>query len=147
MIQHRDILVNLAGNLHQPSNLRSVYLCYLRSSPPPELAAFDLPEFTNVVGKRDQSTVPTQALHLLNSPFVIEQAEQLGRAIQDAFECDRERVRLAYRQTLQREPSGSEVSQALDLVRSSHAVLNDSQKAWASFCQALLMTNEFRYVD
>ena len=79
IIRHRDILVNLAGNLHQPSRHRSVYLCYLRSSPPPELAAFDLPDFTGVLGKRNVSTVPSQALHLFNSPFVLEQARTLAR--------------------------------------------------------------------
>ena len=29
LIRHRDILVNLAGNLHEPSTKRSIYLCYL----------------------------------------------------------------------------------------------------------------------
>ncbi len=37
-----DVLVNHAGTLHEPSNHRSIYLCQLRNSPPPELAAFDL---------------------------------------------------------------------------------------------------------
>ncbi|HWA98675.1 MAG TPA: PSD1 and planctomycete cytochrome C domain-containing protein, partial [Pirellulales bacterium] len=81
LVGHRDILVNLAGSLHQPSRRRSVYLCYLRSSPPPELAPFDLPEFTSVTGRRDISTVPGQALHLYNSPFVVEQAEQFARGV------------------------------------------------------------------
>ena len=31
LVRHRDILVNLAGSLHELSNKRSVYLCYLRS--------------------------------------------------------------------------------------------------------------------
>ena len=71
---------NLAGNLHQPSKHRSVYLCYLRNSPPPELAAFDLPDFTVVTGQRDVTTLPTQALYLLNSPFVVEQSRAFRRA-------------------------------------------------------------------
>jgi hypothetical protein len=147
IIQHRDILVNLAGNLHQPSNLRSIYLCYLRSSPPPELAAFDLPGFTTVTGKRNTSTVPSQSLHLLNSPYVIEQSRSLGRMLQIATSSDHDRIRLAYRRSLQREPTDTEISAAKELVRSTAADLNNESEAWASFGQALLMTNEFRYVD
>lgn len=152
IIRHRDILVNLAGNLHQPSNLRSVYLCYLRSSPPPELAAFDLPEFTAVTGRRDISTVPGQALHLYNSPFVIEQAERFASHVVSEAAEDAARVRIAFRRALGREPSETELAGALQLVHSFTADSQDDDpgsntKAWASLCQALLITNEFRYVD
>lgn len=147
IIQHRDILVNLAGNLHQPSNQRSVYLCFLRSSPPPELAPFDLPDFTVVTGKRNISTVPAQSLYLLNSPFLIEQSQALGHMLHSAGGDQDSRIRQAYLQTLQREPTDRELSAAQQLVRSNSTDLNDEVAAWASLGQALLMTNEFRYVD
>ena len=34
LIQHHDVLINQMGNLHQPSNHRSVYLLHLRNSMP-----------------------------------------------------------------------------------------------------------------
>lgn len=87
VIRHRDILVNLAGSLHQPSPHRSIYLCYLRSSPPPELAAFDLPEFTAPTGKRATSTAPGQSLHLYNNALVLQQARALAnRVISDSLD-------------------------------------------------------------
>jgi hypothetical protein len=147
IIRHRDILVNLAGNLHQASNQRSVYLCYLRSSPPPELAAFDLPDFTTVTGQRDTSTVPGQALHLYNSPFVIEQADCLSRLVLSEAEDDEARARLIFRRVLCREPEEKELAEALELVRLTVSNVTSEDKAWASLCQALLVTNEFRYVD
>ena len=151
IIRHRDILVNLAGNLHQPSNHRSVYLCYLRSSPPPELAAFDLPDFTTVTGQRDVSTVPGQALHLYNSPFVVEQAGCFARRILSEAGDDEARVRLAFRQALCREPNQQELEQALQVAEFLKSDLDFGEqsegKAWAGLCQALLATNEFRYVD
>ncbi|HRX77821.1 MAG TPA: DUF1549 and DUF1553 domain-containing protein, partial [Pirellulaceae bacterium] len=147
IIRHRDILVNLAGNLHQPSNQRSVYLCYLRSSPPPELAAFDLPDFTSGVGQRNVSTVPGQALHLYNSPFVIEQANRFSQSLLTAAEDDEMRVKLAFRRALGREPDEKELAQALELVQLTRSSLKSDDKAWASLCQALLVTNEFRYID
>ncbi len=147
IIRHRDILVNLAGNLHQPSNHRSVYLCYLRSSPPPELAAFDLPDFTTVTGQRDVSTVPGQALHLYNSPFVIDQANCFARMVMSESADGQARVRFAFRRAFSREPSAEELKRALELVQLATSELMSEEKAWAGLCQALLVTNEFRYVD
>jgi hypothetical protein len=146
IVRHRDILVNLAGNLHQPSRHRSVYLCYLRSSPPPELAAFDLPSFTTVTGQRETSTIPGQALHLLNHPFVVQQAEAFAHSLSDANRDRAQQIRQAYHRALNREPSGEEMEQAeqlMDYVASE----SDQDHALASLCQALLICNEFRYVD
>ncbi|MGB3117528.1 MAG: PSD1 and planctomycete cytochrome C domain-containing protein, partial [Verrucomicrobiales bacterium] len=81
IIRHRDILLNLAGDLHEASPHRSVYLCRLRNSPPPELSAFDLPDGVAVAGKRDVTTLPTQALFLVNSPFVLDQSRRLARLL------------------------------------------------------------------
>ena len=155
LIRHRDILVNLAGNLHQPSQQRSVYLCYLRSAPPPELAAFDLPDFTSVTGKRDVSTVTSQALHLFNSPFVIEQAESFARLVITETADPHGRAKIAWRRAFLREPTQKELEQAIELVRTTAAEFGSEGttdedkelKAWSSLCQALLVTNEFRYVD
>lgn len=147
LVRHRDILVNRAGNLHQASNHRSVYLCYLRSSPPPELAAFDLPDFTSVSGQRDVSTVPSQALHLFNNPFVIDQALHFAQLVTNATASGEGRVRVAWERALGREPNPVEIERALELVRVTESELADAEKAWASLCQAVLITNEFRYVD
>ncbi|MCA9154260.1 MAG: PSD1 domain-containing protein [Planctomycetales bacterium] len=147
LVRHRDILVNLAGNLHEPSPKRSVYLCYLRSSPPPELAAFDLPDFTSVLGKRDVSTVPGQALHLFNSPFVVEQAGHFARWVMEETADPPGRARLAWQRAFGRDPSPQEVDDAVEFVLSSESELESPEQAWSSFCQALLIANEFRYVD
>jgi hypothetical protein len=147
LVRHRDILVNLAGSLHQASSHRSIYLCYLRSSPPPELAAFDLPDFTTVIGQRDVSTVPSQALHLFNNPFVIDQAGHFARLVTNETASPEGRVRIVWEWAFGREPSPAEIEKALELVRVTEVELSDGQKAWASLCQALLITNEFRYVD
>ncbi len=53
LIRHRDILVNFAGNLHEPSTKRQrLPLLPPQCSASPELAARPgLPEFTSVTGK------------------------------------------------------------------------------------------------
>ena len=151
IIRHRDILVNLAGNLHEPSNHRSVYLCYLRGSPPPSLAAFDLPDFSEPVGQRAIATVPGQALHLFNNPFVIGQAEHLAQRVYSMAATVETRIGLAFRFALGRNPDSREREQATAVLDRLHSSLDESEtdplRAWVGFCQGLLMTNEFRYVD
>lgn len=54
---------------------RSAYLPIIRSQLPAMLAVFDFADPDLVVGRRSVTNVPAQALLLLNSPFVMEQAE------------------------------------------------------------------------
>ncbi|NBS32168.1 MAG: DUF1553 domain-containing protein [Planctomycetia bacterium] len=151
IIQHRDILVNLAGNLHEPSNRRSVYLCYLRGSPPPSLAAFDLPDFSEPIGQRDVATVPGQALHLFNNRFVLNQAEHLARRVYALAADDNDRIRLAFRAVFSRDPDSIEQGQSRAVLNRLVATLPASddanEQAWTGLCQALLMSSEFRYID
>ncbi|MEX2213232.1 MAG: DUF1553 domain-containing protein [Phycisphaeraceae bacterium] len=155
-VQHMDVLVNKFGSLHQPSQHRSVYLCMLRNSPPPELAAFNLPSFETVTGQREVTTLPAHALYLLNNPFVVEQSERLASlALRSVAKDDAARVIWMYRRTLNREPSQSEQAGALKLIKMVEADLARQEASaeerrlsvWASLGQALLATNEFRYVD
>ncbi|MGC3972239.1 MAG: DUF1553 domain-containing protein [Pirellulales bacterium] len=147
LVGHRDILVNIAGNLHQPSDKRSIYLCYLRSSPPPELAAFDLPEFTSVTARREVSTVPGQALHLYNNPFVVEQSQHFARRIMERASDVEGRIVAAWCGAYGRARLRDELTAAAEFVRRAEAEWGDREKAWAGLCQALIMSNEFRYVD
>ncbi|MDF2378229.1 MAG: PSD1 and planctomycete cytochrome C domain-containing protein [Verrucomicrobiales bacterium] len=135
-IRHLDILVNRAPDLHQPSNHRSIYLCFMRNSPPRELAAFDLPDGLTVTGKRDETMLPTQGLFLLNSPFIKNQADYLARSSGD-------NVREMWRRVLNREPSQTELAGARYLLENTEP----EERAWPVLAQALLATNEFRYVD
>jgi hypothetical protein len=121
----------------------------LRDSPPPDLTAFDLPEGRDVAGQRESSTRASQALFVLNSPLVVEQA----RALADGFDADasrEERVATAYQRVLQRDPDASELARALGHIDAQLAELSGADagsRAWASLCQALLASSEFRYVD
>ena len=152
-VEDVDQLINWppgeAKYLHEPSDHRSVYLCMLRSSPPPGLAAFDFPDGIDSAGQREVTSPPTQALFLLNHPLVVEQARSLAEHCL-GLEGDEARVVAAYRRTLQREPSPVETGRALEHVRQLERELGGDDaraRAWASFSQALLASNEFRYID
>ena len=157
LIQHMDVLINKLGSLHRPSPHRSVYLCLLRNSLPPDLLAFNLPDGLRVTGRRDATTLPSQSLFLLNSPFLVEQSRRLAARVLDgsAADDDTARIRRAYEFALSREPAALEIQRATALLRDvttdlqSAAATPDKNPvaAWAVFCQALLASNEFRYVD
>tara|TARA_R110002111_G_scaffold262613_1_gene339510 strand:- start:111517 stop:113910 length:2394 start_codon:yes stop_codon:yes gene_type:complete len=155
-IANVDELVNKAGNLHLPHQHRSIYLCLLRHSEPPELSAFDLPDSTKPVGKRNETTLPTQSLFLINGDFLIEQGQLFAKDIlADPKRDDAGRVHLVYQRALNRAPESSELERALALLQEVDKELKTeiSQTelrrvtVWATLCQALLNTNEFRYVD
>ncbi|HCQ37714.1 MAG TPA: hypothetical protein DIV39_01040, partial [Verrucomicrobiales bacterium] len=60
------------------------------------------------------------------------------------------KVTAAYRQALQRDPSEAETARALSHIQEQEAELSGADstiRAWASFCHALLASNEFRYID
>jgi hypothetical protein len=147
IIRHRDILVNRAGNLHEPSNHRSIYLCYLRSSPPPDLAAFDLPEFTGVVGRRDVSTMPSQALYLFNNAVVVAQAKHFAAGLKSLSGDSKTRVQTAWTRAYGRLPSDAERQDAQSYLQAATKEMNSDERAWQSLCQALLISSEFRYVE
>jgi hypothetical protein len=155
VIQHRDVLINELPPLHQPSSHRSVYLLMLRNSMPPDLTAFNLPDAIAVTGKRDPSTLATQALYLLNNPFIVEQSRRFAERLKAAAVEQSERIRLAYRHAFSRAPSADELQQAEDFIRETDLALASSQSdgakdqsdTWAAFCQTLLVSNELRYVD
>jgi hypothetical protein len=100
-------------NAADKSPYRSIYLPQLRGEIPRPLAAFDPVTQTLVTGQRDETTVPTQALFLLNSPFVREQSLSFANTLLAAkYATADERIRYAYERVLSREPKPQEVLRA-----------------------------------
>ncbi len=91
------------------STYRSIYLPLLRGETPRSLAAFNPVLQTLVTGRRDATTVATQALFMLNSPFVSEQSFYLAdRLLSEKGRGNRDRIREAYELVLSRDPSPQE---------------------------------------
>jgi hypothetical protein len=94
--------------------------------------------------------MPLQSLSLLNSDFVVTQAGRFASRL--AAEADSQaRVSLAYRLTLARQPSETEASDAIQFVtmQAKHyeGQADAEQNAWTDFCQMLLASNAFLYVE
>lgn len=150
---NRNLPPDLDGSVH-----RSVYLPVIRDRLPDVLDLFDFAEASFVTGERDVTNVPTQALYLLNSPFVQNRAAGLAKRLTRDADGRAEQVRLAFRLCFARLPEQQEEQLALQYLQlqavpvSIEAPGTDEKQAVAdpaltTFCQALLATAEFRNVD
>ncbi|MCS7044925.1 MAG: DUF1553 domain-containing protein, partial [Gemmataceae bacterium] len=126
---------------------RSIYTPVFRNRLHELFEVFDFPDPNMVVGKRNVSTVPTQALYLMNNPWVLAQAKSMADNLLKRHDGDDAgRLDLFYRQALGRGPTDRERALALAyLGRWGKAA--DRRLAWEQICQAVLACVDFRYVD
>ena len=126
---------------------RSVYLAVLRKSQLPELDVlnlFNFPDANQITGARQATTIPTQALYLMNAPFVQEQAAVLAKLVLAVNSSDTERVRLLVRRVYARDLRSGEGEQLLRFVK-EFGPAEARIEAWKRLCHSLLMSNEFLY--
>ncbi len=101
---------------------RALYFLIDRRNPPELLTQFDFPNPDTPSGKRYTTTVPQQALFLMNSPLVIETSRKLThRPDFTRFERDEDRVTLLYMAIFQRPPTDTETQLGLDYVHANPA--------------------------
>ncbi|GIW80478.1 MAG: hypothetical protein KatS3mg105_2285 [Gemmatales bacterium] len=119
---------------------RTLYLLQRRQQAPEVQRLFDGPDDAAVsCPKRSVSTVPLQALYLLNNPFAVEQAKQIAERVKRRAGDDIDaQIRTAFRIVLGRKPDAGEVSAANRLL---------AEAGLASLCQALFNLNEFVYLE
>jgi hypothetical protein len=100
--------------------------------------AFDCPDASQQVAKRNTSTTALQALNFLNGPFMLQQSELFAARLErEAADLDA-RIVLAFRLAFSRSPDGDELAAAKKLV---------SEAGLPVFCRALFNANEFLYVN
>ncbi|HWE03644.1 MAG TPA: PSD1 and planctomycete cytochrome C domain-containing protein [Tepidisphaeraceae bacterium] len=138
------------GVLDEASGRRSVYLTVKRSKPVLFMKVFDAPEAMQSIGERQVTTVATQALTLMNSPFVRRRAEELALRARPKGDVDLDvAIARAYRLAICRAPSAEETTRMHDFIerQAKTYAKNGADVAFTDFCQALLCSDEFVYVD
>jgi hypothetical protein len=113
----------------------------------PFLTLFDGPDTNASTGRRDTSTVPTQALYFLNDPFFHARSESLAKRLL-ALPAE-DRVSAAHRICFQRAATERERESAttfLDAYRAGPPAQPDLA-AWSAYARTLLGSNEFMTVD
>ena len=136
-----------------PTKKRSVYMMVQRLQSHPFLGLFDGPDPNATTAVRTETTTPTQALYLLNSPLVHEQATAFAlRILAHSKDAD-ERVQYAYECAFGRVPTQPEVARAMCFVGeyaegSSHDHREDREiESWSALVRTLFARSEFLGTD
>jgi Protein of unknown function (DUF1553)/Protein of unknown function (DUF1549) len=132
---------------------RSIYLQQRRTQVNSLLDLFDAPTIVSNCPIRGTSTVPLQSLALLNSSFVRARAVALAAAVLKipatrSVPSGNDRIDHAIERTFGREPTATEraaSSQFLEQQSATYGAKDDP--AWRDFCQMLLASNAFLYVE
>jgi len=126
---------------------RSIYLPVIRDMPHPFLAAFDGADPNLITAQRQRTTVPTQALVLLNDPFVLRAAEATAALVarEAAGTTDGDLVTAAAVRILARPPTAAEVAAATAFLTAWRQRADDPvADALPALCQVLLAVPEFQ---
>jgi hypothetical protein len=127
---------------------RSVYIHVKRSLAVPILAAFDAADTDGSCPVRFSTTQPTQALAMLNSDFLNEQAARFAKDLHlKAGDEPAAQVKMALQRVLQREPSAKEVERGVTFLATMRAKKLAAEEALRAFCLVALNLNEFVYLD
>ena len=136
------------------SNRRTLYITTVRSDRSTYRMLFDAADPNAMVERRVDSTVAPQALFLLNHPFAMAQARALSvRVVKQAAADEAARIQWLYGLLYGRPATEREVmigKAVLSRGREAGKLAGGGPKPeeiWEPYCQVLLCSNEFMYVD
>lgn len=140
---------NLEYNYPFSDTRRSLYTAAFRNVRHPLFEVFDFADINQPISQRTTSTVATQALFLMNHPFIIEQARAAATQAQRQPGADEDRIRWIYQASLDRDPTSQEAAISKDFLESSlsgNATAADINDTWARLIQTLWSTPDFRFL-
>ncbi len=155
----REGLINLFREVtSKPFNYRSVYLPIIRDQIPEVLSVFDFPDASLVNGERDTTNVPGQSLFLMNNQQAIGAADAFAQRIAKHEGTANERLIYAYQLAFARSPTEQELAAirnfwtrfpqlAADGKSTKEAKDKAQMAALSAFCQSLIASAEFRYLN
>src|SRR6059036_2310690 len=101
-----------------------VYGTVVRQRPDGVFGSFDCPDGGQIAPKRTRSITPLQALNLLNSGFIMQQAHFLAERLQhEAGKDPKAQARLAFQLALLRDPDQEELSAAAKVIETENLVV------------------------
>ena len=116
---------------------RMVYQTKVRQERDSVFGVFDCPDGSQVTPKRSRSTTPLQALNLLNSRFLVQQAELFVERLNTEGGANEDKITRSYKLCFGRNPDPDEVAAAIEFIHAS---------GWAQFARAMLNANEFVFI-
>ena len=155
-LKQRDWLVTEALPVLRSTIVEDIQV--RRSRPLAVLEPFDLPELAPNCTKRPSSTVPTQSLELLNSDFVTAQARFFAVRLTNLSQDIETQVSHGWQLAFSQEISEDKKREAVEFITQMQALLTKEYEAKklnddpivdavATFCQALISSNRFLYIE
>ncbi|HVR85036.1 MAG TPA: DUF1553 domain-containing protein [Planctomycetota bacterium] len=152
----RDSILAVSGSLDprpggradkDPATLRRMlYMESTRGNRSSFDVAFDAANPSAIVAKRTSSMVAPQALYLMNDPWVLDRIRQLARRASSGG--GEGRLRSAYRLVYGRAATEEELALGREFLKSGDTEsAPPAFGAWELYLQALVMANEFMFVD
>jgi hypothetical protein len=128
---------------------RAVYGFIDRQDLPNMFRVFDIASPDQSSPRRPRTTVPQQALFLMNAPFTIEQAQALAARPEVAAAADdAAKIAALYRQLFARPPSAEELSIGQQFIAAATPPQDGVRLSpREQYAQLLLLTSEVMYID
>ncbi|HAA69254.1 MAG TPA: hypothetical protein DCE55_08950 [Planctomycetaceae bacterium] len=138
-----------------PTNKRSVYMMQQRINKHPYLDLFDGPDGNIQLAERKATTTTLQALYLMNSEFVHDEAAGIATRMMVAVSVTGDRIGWLYRTILGRYPLPAEVQRGEEYLQVSQVELSEAgvapervlHQAWCGYVRSMLASNEFLFID
>lgn len=153
----RDAILAVGGGLDEQftgpgvdvgAARRTVYASINRAALFEMLSTFDYVDPASHIEQRPVTTVPHQALFLMNHPLVHEQANRLANQLLEQYPDNAARIAALWLRLFQRQPSRVEQQTASRFIEQASQHFADApQGAWASLIRSALSTSEFSYVE
>ncbi|MCB1092699.1 MAG: DUF1553 domain-containing protein, partial [Verrucomicrobiae bacterium] len=144
------------ASLTAETDHRSVYLPIVRDLVPESLELFDFADPSLMTGARETTTVPSQALYLMNSDFIIKNAEAMAKRLTEDMGLRGNKLgQTAFYLAYSRPPTEEEGRKTLAYFERFLATAKESglsetdarRLGLITFCQSLLSSAEFRYLN
>ena len=117
---------------------RMIYQERMRRVDDQIFTAFDFPDCGQVRAKRPVSTTPLQALNLMNSDFVVDQAEHIAKRAKDESKGNLTKsVVRAFELVFTRKPNKEELKASVQIAK---------ERGLEIVCRALVNSNEFAFL-
>jgi hypothetical protein len=133
---------------------RTIYMTINRAALFDIFSTFDYVDPASHIEQRPVTTVPNQALMLMNHPLVHAQANQLAGHLLASEHDDSKRLSILWQIVYQREPTVSEYQHLIDyldrvekLVNSPNQTNDSRRAAWSSLIRTAIAASEFCYVE
>ena len=112
--------------------------------------AFDYPPPISTIGRRGASTVPSQALMMMNNEFIGREAEAWAKRLTEERTARRQRIDVMFQTAFGRPPDEGEVHDAeafLDGQKAEYTSFGeDDPRIWADLAHVLFNSTEFIFV-